>query len=218
MRNKQYDFRTGFIDLLLCSFAAVVVLFIISTLLINPTKVVKTEGVRKDAEYIIDINWSKELDCDVDLWVADPGRNTSSYQHKEVGLMHLERDDLGYANDTAREGGNVYKHKFNGEITTLRGTMPGKYSVSVHLYACRIEGASRPPGTPMPLDVAVKITKINPNLMIVYESTEHFEKVFEEIPVVNWTISETGFPINWDETPNKLVKIDKQDRMGAYGN
>jgi len=217
MRNKYYDFRTGFIDLLLCALAAVLVLYIISTALINVTTVVKTEGVRKDAEYIIEINWKQEVDCDVDLWVADPARRTSSYQQKDIGLIHLERDDLGYANDQVREGGNVIMSKFNGEITTIRGVVPGKYSVSIHLYACRDGQVSIPTGAPMELDVSVKITKINPYLLIVYESVEHFEKVFEEIPVINFTLVPNGMPTDWDETPHKLVKIQEQhDRMSPW--
>lgn len=216
MRNKVYDFRTGFIDLLLCALAAVLVVYIISTALINVTKVVKTEGIRKDAEYIIEINWRQDLDCDVDLWLQDPGKIVASYQHKDAGLMHLERDDLGYANDTVREGGNIFKSKFNGEIMTIRGLIPGKWSSSIHLYACRVDGKSPDPGTKMELDVHFKITKINPNLLIVYESVEHFEKIFQEIPVVTWTMDNLGYSTDWDETPNKIVKIQSVDQMSPY--
>jgi len=216
MRNKQYDFRTGFIDLLLSCFAAIVVLFIISTALINPTRVVKQEGVRKDAEYVIEINWPQNIDCDVDLWVMDPAKNTVSYQRKDAGLMHLERDDLGYANDQAREGQVVYKSKFNGEITTIRGLVPGRYSVSVHLFNCRLGGRELKPGSPMILPVAVKITKLNPNLLIVHESTVEFQKIWEEIPVISWTMNELGYPIDWDTTPRKLIKIQKNTGMSPY--
>jgi hypothetical protein len=216
MRNKAYDFRTGFIDLLLCALAAVLVVYIISTALINVTKVVKTEGIRKNAEYIIEINWPQNLDCDVDLWLSDPGDITASYQRKDIGLMHLERDDLGHANDTVVEGGNTFKSKFNGEIMTIRGIIPGKWSSSIHLYACRVDGKSPEPGTKMKLDVQFKITKINPNLVIVYESVEHFDYIFEEIPVVNWTMNNLGYPVDWDETPNKIIKIKKEERASPY--
>jgi len=210
MKHKNYDFRTGFIDLLLCSFAAVIVLFIISTLLINPQqKTVTTEGIKKHAEYIIEITWSKDADCDVDLWIADPTKSTISYQRKDQSLMNLERDDMGFVNDVYDILNDTFKSNFNGEIGTLRGFIPGEYSISVHLYSCRVQTVPMAVGDALNLPVNIKITKLNPSVIIVKEKTVQFSRIYEEVPVINFTLDAEGKPVNWDETPYNIVQYKK---------
>ena len=205
MKNKYNDFRTGFIDLLLCSFASVVVLFILSTLLINPAKKVVNEGIRKDAEYVIELNWNPDVDCDVDLWMRDPDKNIVSFLRKDIALMHLERDDLGSLNDTYINNNSTFKSMHNNEVVTIRGIIPGEYTVNIHLYACRVNKISLPVGAAIEIPTIVKVTKLNPNLTVMVEKETTFSHVWQEITIVNMKINSNGYIEDKDESPVRLV-------------
>lgn len=209
MKHKYNDFRTGFIDLLLCSFASVVVLFILSTLLINPAKKVVNEGIRKDAEYVVELYWNPDVDCDVDLWMRDPDKNIASFMVKDVALMHLERDDLGARNDTYVNSSSTFKSKHNGEAITIRGIIPGEYTINIHLYACRVNNKSLPVGAAISIPTIVKVTKLNPYLTVVLEKETSFSHVWQEITIANIKIGSTGYVEDKDESPVKLVTASR---------
>ena len=107
-------------------------------ILINP--VAKKSNVELNAEFIITMKWPKKAEDDVDLWVRDPLGNTAGFKSKDVGLMSLDRDDLGGANDTViGADGKAIKVYNNEEHMTIRGIIPGEYIVNVHLYAKKAE-------------------------------------------------------------------------------
>ena len=96
--NKlKYKSSIGFTDLLFNLVIGFVYLFVIAFILINP--VAKKGDVIKKAEYMVVIEWNHEYNDDIDLWVKDPAGNVVSFLRKSHGLMHLEKDDLGYSND-----------------------------------------------------------------------------------------------------------------------
>ena len=70
-------------------------MFAISFILINPISTVQL-----NADFIITITWPDEHPDDVDTYVEDPAGNVLWYHAKEVGLMHLDRDDRGNYKDT----------------------------------------------------------------------------------------------------------------------
>lgn len=215
MKNKRtnYDFRTGFIDFLLCCFVVFIVLSFIQTLLINPIKKIEQEGIRKNAEYTIELQWSSELDCDFDLWVADPEKTTVSFRTKSNGLMHLERDDLGFINDTYSSNNTIYKFNHNTELVTIRGLVPGKYTINVHLYACRFNGVSLPVNAalPEPIGVGVILTKLNPNLFVMTEKKLVFQKVWEEKTAVTVDFDIKGYVNKYEMDYVKLITVEKQE-------
>ena len=157
-----------------------------TTLLIAPiTK--NTEGIKKNADYVITVEWPEPMDCDVDLWVRDPLNNTISYKMKEGGLMYYERDDMGHRLSVFRiDGKDTVIDPDNKEYITLRGTMPGEYIVNVHVYSC--VNPNSPPdnpqglrrGDPVDIPVAVEITKINPTLIMIKHVELKMTKVWEE--------------------------------------
>ena len=129
--HKKFDFRTAYIDLLINLLTGTVVLFILTTLLIAPiTK--NNEGIKKNADYIITLEWPEAVDCDVDLWVRDPLNNIVSYKIPESGLMYFERDDMGKRRSVYDiNGEEVVIDPDNKEYITLRGTFPGEYVVNL---------------------------------------------------------------------------------------
>ena len=97
--NNRQKFKSsiGFTDLLFNLVIGFVYLFVIAFILINP--IAKKGDVIKKAEYMIVLEWNHEYNDEIDLWVKDPAGNIVSFLQKSKGLMHLEKDDLGYSND-----------------------------------------------------------------------------------------------------------------------
>jgi len=74
---------------------------------------------------------------------------------REQGLMHLDRDDVGFQSDRIQTEFGVVEFKENRELVTLRGTMAGEYVVNVHMYTKR-----SPEGVPTP--VSIRLEKLTP--------------------------------------------------------
>jgi len=205
---KILDFRTGFIDLLLNALASIIVLFILSRLLISVTKK-ENEGIRKDAEYVIIIDWDSNVDCDVDLWVRDPNGFTVFFNVRDQDVMHLERDDLGLRNDMTIIDGKVTYIKKNEEVWTLRGIVPGKYIANVHLYACRMEGKSLPVGTAIDVPVTFKLIKLNPYYLEIYNNVVLLSKIYEEKTALNFTLEDNhNSPTDLNQDYTKLIMLE----------
>jgi len=176
--HKKFDFRTAYIDLLINLLTGTVVLFILTTLLIAPiTK--NNEGIKKNADYIITLEWPEAVDCDVDLWVRDPLNNIVSYKIPESGLMYFERDDMGKRRSVYDiNGEEVVIYPDNKEYITLRGTFPGEYVVNLHRYACLSAQSNLglPVDEPIEVPLVVEVIRINPNLVV--EKTIHMKMDF----------------------------------------
>lgn len=189
MRHKKYDFRTAFIDLLINVLTGMVFLFMITTLLIT-TKVKDEEaGVKKDAQYIITMSWPNNVNCDVDIWVRDPNNRVVSYQAKDVGIMHIERDDQGWINDLITYLKLQPSQQLNNSETwVLRGKLAGKFTVNVHLYSCTIGGKPYPLGQVVEVPVTLELTQLNPSIKKVLTKTITLKKVWEEITAFNFVL------------------------------
>lgn len=190
MRHKKYDFRTAFIDLLINVLTGMVFLFMITTLLIT-TKVKEQDvGVKKDAQYIITMSWPNNINCDVDIWVKDPQNRVVSYQAKDVGIMHIERDDQGWVNDfMAYLKLQPSQQLNNSETWVLRGKLAGKFTVNIHLYSCAINDKSVPLGQVVEVPVTLELTQLNPNIKKILTKTITLKKVWEEITAFNFVLN-----------------------------
>lgn len=192
INHKKFDFRTAYIDLLINLLTGTVVLFILTTLLIAPiTK--KNEGVKKNADYIISMEWPENIDCDVDMWVRDPMNNIVSYKIPESGLMYYERDDMGQRRSVFDVSGKrTVIDPDNKEYVTLRGTFPGEYVVNVHVYSCKAvnEEKGLPIGSPIKIPVSVELTKINPDLVTVKKVLITMTEVWQEQTAFRFVVNE----------------------------
>ena len=151
MRRRIYHSNLSFLDLLFNTLLCFVVFFAIALVLINPEK--DNKNVEVKAEFMIYMTWPSYIYDDVDIYVQDPVGNLVSYSRREDGLMHLDRDDLGQSNDKIETEFGVIEYPENREIVTIRGFIPGEYTVNVHMYSKRDEE---------PTFVFVQIDKINP--------------------------------------------------------
>ena len=154
--KRNYHTNMAFLDLLFNTLLCFAALFVLSFILINPSK--KENNIKAKADFMITVTWNKDLDDDVDTYVEDPVGNLVAFMRREEGLMHLDRDDLGHRNDTINTPNGPIEYKDNREIVTLRGFVPGEYVVNVHMYMKR-EIA--------PTEVTIVLEKLNPYMIIM---------------------------------------------------
>ena len=112
---------------------AFVFCFIVALLAMNP-KALKAGDIPAKAEFIINVSWPDLNPNDIDTWVQDPGGNLVWFRAREAGMMHLDRDDRGLANDTIVINGKQISNPLNQEVVTLRGIAAGEYTVNAHYY------------------------------------------------------------------------------------
>ena len=192
LNHKKFDFRTAYIDLLINLLTGTVVLFILTTLLIAPITQ-KTEGIKKNADYIISMEWPENIDCDVDMWVRDPLNNIVSYKLTESGLMYYERDDMGQRRSIFDVAGKqTVIDPDNKEYVTLRGTFPGEYIINVHVYSCKSpnEDKGLPINTPVNIPVDVELTKVNPDLVTIKKVRVTMTQVWQEQTAIRFILND----------------------------
>lgn len=174
--------------------------FVICLILMSITKKVATT-VEMKAEFIVVLTWNSnengEAD-DIDLWVEDPVGNVIFFRRKEIGLMHLDRDDLGATNDVIiTADGRKIMSTTNQEIATIRGLINGEWTVNLHMYKKKVKMIS---------DVEVRIEKLNPSVSTIAHEKYRMSQDLEEITVIRFTTSEDGTVLLTDKTPKELVK------------
>lgn len=184
--KEKYKSNLSFTDLLFNMLVGFVFLFVIAFLLINP--VAKKADIVVPAEYLIVINWNEESSDDIDLWIKD-NTHTVGFIAKDRGIMHLDRDDLGKANDTVNLDGKIVTIPINREVVSIRGKVPNTYKVAVHFYRRSLLGESNTLDPSEPVEVQVEIIKVNP-YKIVYSSTLKLTNVGQIENVKGFTVDE----------------------------
>ena len=184
-RPKSYHSNTSFLDILFNTLVGFVLLFIIAFLLISPVK--KKKEIEQKAEYVITVTWPSGMNDDIDSWLEDPMEQVMYYREKEVGLMHLDRDDLGNLNDRQNVPGvGMVNYPYNREITTIRGIMPGEYVFNVHLYRKVSKDSS------IPIPVTVILEKLNPQVKLLYSKTVTLIDAWEEKTIIRFVLDVNG--------------------------
>ena len=112
--------------------------------------------------------------------------------------MHLDRDDRGLVNDTILVNGQELQNPLNQEVITIRGVVKGEYIVNLHYYATETE---------KPVDVQVRLVKVNPALEIIYYDTVTLEKTGVEKTAFRFRINIDGKVSNINFLPKQLVSI-----------
>ena len=192
MKNRKFDFRTAYIDLLINLLTGIVVLFILTTLLIAPiTK--NTEGIKKNADYVLTLEWPNDIDCDVDFWIRDPLNNVVSYRFPEAGLMYFERDDMGKRRSVYQlDGKEIVIDPDNKEFVTLRGTFPGEYVVNIHLYSCvnTETKLALPADYKVDVPIIIEIVRINPSFVVIKHIEMKIDTVWQEKTAVRFVMDD----------------------------
>ena len=160
--DPRYVSNVAFTDLLFNIVVGLAFLFLLAFILMNP--IAKEKDVEEKSDFIIILTWDDESGDDIDLWVRDPLGNILSFRNRGVGMMHLDRDDLGLSNDKVKgaDGKIVYVYR-NKEVVSLRGYSKGTYLVNVHVYNKKLWKDGKMHRS----NIKVELIKLNPYSEVV---------------------------------------------------
>jgi len=194
--HVKYTNNTGMLDILFC------MLFLFFIITVLQASVMKIESSKKNvessAEFLITVMWPEDLPDDVDVYLEDPAGNIIFYGQKAKGLMHLDRDDLGYSNDIViMPDGTKIEIKDNIEVVTIRGIVPGEYTLNIHMFHKNILDQITP--------VKVKIEKLNPYTIVLMKEIE-LEFEGQEETVCRFVLSKDGGVTDMNNLKKQFVK------------
>jgi hypothetical protein len=192
LRHDHHSSQLAFNDMLFNILIGFVVLFILAFMLINP--ITKKNDIPVKAEVMVILEWEDSSEDDIDLWISGPGmQEPLSFQRKQSGMMHLDRDDLGASTDVAIVDNITIKLKYNREIATMRGILAGEYYINVHVYSKRDQ---------QPTKFKITLMDVNP---------------FQELYVLDGTSDETGqvikFPAFIIDDSGKITKLFNSEQI-----
>ena len=199
LRKRRADELDPFSDLLFNTLLAFVMLFAIALLAMNPKA--KTGVIDAKAEFIITVTWPDRDPNDIDTWVQDPAGNLVWFRSREAGMMHLDRDDRGLANDTLVINGQQVVNPLNQEVVTVRGFAPGEYTVNVFYYESK---------NGQPVDVTVSVVKVNPRAEVVFYGVQRLNRKGDERTAVRFTLDRDGRVTGVNTLARRIV-----ERMGG---
>jgi hypothetical protein len=176
-------------------------LFFIALLVINPEA--KQGKVDTKAEFIITMGWPDSHPDDIDLYAEDPLGNIVWYHEREAGFMVLDRDDRGGLNNSITVNGRKVSSPLRQEIVSIRGIVPGEYTVNVNYYL-----ASQPSTVP----VSVKIEKVNPTVEVVFYDTIMLDHMGQEKTAARFRVAENGNVVDVNHRDKSLIQLTRSVR------
>src|SRR3979409_1035053 len=155
--------------------------FVIALLVMNPEA--KSGKIDTKAEFIITLTWPDSHPDDVDLYAEDPVGHIVWHHARQAGFMVLDRDDRGGLNNTIIVNGKKISSPIRQETVSIRGIVPGEYTVNVNHYLAT-SGA--------PWRVAVKVEKVNPPVEVVHYDTLILDHTGQERTAVRFRLADSG--------------------------
>lgn len=188
-----------FTDLLFNVLLTFTFLFLIALLLLNPPA--KSGIIDPKAEFIVTVSWPDGNPNDIDVWASGPEGKKVWYKRAQDGLMHLDRDDRGLANDTQLVNGQEINNPINQEVLTIRGRPPGEFVVNIHYFKSETE---------QEVPVTVYLAEVNPVMKVLHYHTSLLAEEGDEVTAVRFTISPTGQVTNINQLQKSLVKANSK--------
>jgi len=179
--------------------------FFIALLAISPDA--KEGKIDAKAEFIITMEWPDNHPDDLDLFVQDPVGNVAWYRHREAGFLTLDRDDRGGANDFILVNGTKIPSPIREEIVTVRGVVPGEYTVNVSHFQAT---------TGQPVAATVKVQKLNPSAQVVFDDKVIVDHSGDEKTALRFKLDAEGKVIDVHRRPKSLLETFRMGwRNGA---
>jgi len=195
LRKRRHDEIDPFSDLLFNTLLAFVMLFAAALVVMNPKA--KTGVIDAKAEFIVTVTWPDLDPNDIDTWVQDPGGGLVWFRAREAGLMHLDRDDRGVANDTIIVNGQQVVNPLNQEVVTIRGFAPGEYIVNLHYYETK---------NGKPVEANVSVVKVNPRAEVVYYGSVKLARKGDEVTAARFSVDREGRVTGVNTLAKRLVE------------
>ncbi len=191
-REEPFD---PFSVMLFKALQVVAFLFFLAVLAIAPDS--KDGKIDSKAEFIITMDWPDNHPDDLDLFVQDPAGNIAWYRHREAGFLVLDRDDRGGANDFIVVNGKKIPSPIREEIVTVRGVVPGEYTVNVsHFQATTRE----------PVAATIKVQKLNPTAQVIYDDVVTVNHTGDEKTAVRFVIDAEGKVVDVNNRQKSLME------------
>ena len=184
-----------FTDILFNALLGFAVMLFIAFALIKPDD--KVGNINVKAEFLITVTWPDNLADDIDTYVRDPQDNIVWYNTLDRGFLHLDRDDRGEYLDQVMVNGETVTFPLNQETVTLRGIIPGEYTVNVYNFL-------NPSNVPVP--VSVKVEKLTPTVKVIYYQSMNLNGVGDEKTAIRFTLDSEGNVSNLNDIQDSLVE------------
>jgi hypothetical protein len=204
-REKPFD---PFSVMLFKALQVVAFLFFLALLAMNPQA--QSGKIESKAEFIITMGWPDSHPDDIDLYVEDPLGNIAWYHQREAGFLVLDRDDRGAMNDSLIVNGKKISSPIRQEIVSVRGIVPGEYTVNVHYY---VKYFTNTPAEPIP--VHVKVEKLNPTVEVIYADATMLEHVGQEKTAVRFKVAENGNVTDVYHGEKSLIQLTRSVRRNG---
>jgi hypothetical protein len=200
-REEQFD---PFSVMLFKALQVIAFLFFIALLAISPDS--KDGKIDSKAEFIITMDWPDNHPDDLDLFVQDPIGNIAWYRHREAGFLTLDRDDRGGANDFIMVNGKKIPSPIREEIVTVRGIVPGEYTVNVSHFQAT---------TGAPVTATVKVQKLNPTAQVIFDDKLTVDHTGDEKTAVRFRLDTEGKVIDVQQRPKSLLETFRNIRANG---
>ena len=197
--KSKYGSSVAFTDLLFNIVVGLAFLFLLAFILMNP--IAKEKDIESKSDFIIVMTWDDESGDDIDLWVRDPGGRIVSFRNRGTGFMHLDRDDLGLANDRIQgpDGKMIFVYR-NKEVISLRGFSEGTYLVNAHVYNKK----TWKDGKLHDSHIKIELIKLNPYKEVV-QAKFIGTKTGQEFTAFHFTLDEDGKVIKLSDEREPLI-------------
>jgi len=197
--KSKYGSNVAFTDLLFNIVVGLAFLFLLAFILMNP--IAKEKDIEEKSDFIIVMTWDDESGDDIDLWVRDPAGRITSFRNRGIGFMHLDRDDLGLANDRIQgpDGKMIFVYR-NKEVISLRGFSEGTYLVNAHVYNKK----TWKDGKLHDSHIKIELIKLNPYKEVV-QAKFIGTKTGQEFTAFHFTLDEDGKVIKLSDEREPLI-------------
>ena len=209
--DSRYVSNVAFTDLLFNIVVGLAFLFLLAFILMNP--IAKEKDVEEKSDFIIVLTWDDESGDDIDLWVRDPLGNILSFRNRGVGMMHLDRDDLGLSNDKVKgpDGKVVYVYR-NKEVVSLRGYSKGEYLVNVHVYNKKLWKDGKMHRS----NIKVELIKLNPYAEVTQAEFVGIGRG-QEFTAFHFTLNDEGEVIGIRDDREPLIGAKSVHNLSGQG-
>ena len=193
--RRQYAMFQPFSDMLMNLVG--MIMLIVAVLVIVTVNSKGQLDYHPKAEYLVTLDWPDDRNVDLDLWLRNPFGDTIFYLNREASNVSLDRDSRGFTtNQQTLEGGAVITSD-NREIIAVRAIIPGDYLVAVSYYAgtdakTGVGYSFLPPDPLAPIDLRVRVEKVNPRMTTVFDQKFHFNQVKEAMNIVAFHVDPGG--------------------------
>lgn len=205
MEPNRFSSTIGFIDLLFLTLLGFVFLFIMAFIMMNPPI---EQNVKPKADIMVIMEWEDNSPHDIDLWCRLPNMNGAAvgYSDPKIGLVHLDRDDRGNANDLIETEDGVVVNPRNHEVMTWRGMPPGTYTINGMFYGRGVEldaGGLPAKDIPGAATVQIQLILLNPKYKLLKTVEFTLHDVGDEETAFSFTITNDGeiTNINTEDLP-----------------